>query len=220
MQFIPIVEPKIFRDTAPQHWPAESQPVLGSSAAEPGTSDSVVTDWCVDPTVWGEFLCKVFDEWYRKDLGRIYVHYFDAAVETWMGRVNPLCTLAPMCGKGMAIEQDGTVYACDHYVYPEYAAGNLSDQSIAEMAFAPSQEHFGKAKEGTLPQYCRNCDYQFACFGECPKNRFIRTPDGESGLNYLCTGWKRFFQHIDQPVRRIVRDLGGTVNVPVGGRGF
>jgi uncharacterized protein len=216
MQFIPIVEPKVFRDTAPQRWPAESQPPLGSSAAKPGTADSVVEDWCVDPDDWGEFLCAVFDEWYRKDLGKIYVHYFDAAVETWMGRVNPLCTLAPMCGKGLAIEQDGTVYACDHYVYPEYAAGNIRDKSIEEMAFTPAQESFGKAKEGTLPQYCRDCDYLFACFGECPKNRFIRTPGGEPGLKYLCSGWKRFFAHIDAPVRKIVQDLGQAVRISEG----
>ncbi len=214
MQFIPVVEPKIFRDTAPQHWARESQPVRGSSAARPGTSDSIVEDWSVDPDDWGEFLCKIFDEWYRNDLGQIYVHYFDAAVETWMGRVNPLCTLAPMCGKGLAMEQDGTVYACDHYVYPEYAVGNIMEKPIKEMAFSRKQEVFGKLKEGSLPQYCRDCDYEFACFGECPKNRFIRTPDGERGLNYLCSGWKRFFAHIDDPIRKIVGDLGESVRIP------
>jgi len=214
MQFIPIVEPKIFRDTAPQHWPVESQPIRGSSAAKPGTPDSVVEDWCVDPGDWGEFLCTVFDEWYKKDRGEIYVHYFDAAVETWMGRVNPLCTLAPMCGKGLAMEQDGTVYACDHYVYPEYAAGNIKDKTISSMALSQQQEAFGKAKEGLLPQYCRDCKYEFACFGECPKNRFIKTPSGDPGLNYLCVGWKKFFGHIDEPTRNIVRDLGGTVQIP------
>jgi uncharacterized protein len=214
MQFIPIVEPRIFRDTAPQHWPREIQPILESPEARPGTPDSVVEEWCVDPDDWGQFLCDVFDEWYREDLGRIYVHYFDAAVETWMGRVNPLCALAPMCGKGLAMEQDGTVYACDHYVYPEYAVGNITEKPVEEMAFSPKQERFGKAKEGALPQYCRDCDYLFACFGECPKNRFIRTPSGVTNLNYLCSGWKRFFAHIDGPIRKIVRDLGEQVRIP------
>jgi len=214
MQFIPIVEPKAFRDTAPQHWLPGSQPILGSPAARPGTPDSVVEDWCVDPDDFGEFLCCIFDEWYRKDLGKLYVHYFDACVETWMGRVSPLCTLAPMCGKGLVVEHDGTVYACDHYVYPEYAVGNVLETPIDQIVFTPQQERFGKAKEGTLPEYCRKCEYQFACFGECPKNRFIRTPSGEPGLNYLCSGWQRFFAHIDEPVRKIVRNLGGMVRIP------
>ena len=211
MQFIPIVEPKTFRETAPQCWPADRMPVAGTSAARPGSPDSVVEDWCVDPEDWGEFLCRVFDEWYKTDLGSIYVNYFEAAVETWMGRVNPLCSLAPMCGKGLALERDGSVYACDHYVYPEYCAGNIREKPLAEMAYSKQQEKFSKMKEGLLPQQCRRCEYEFTCFGECPKNRFIMTPEGEMGLNYLCSGWKKFFSHIDQPIQRIVRGLGKTV---------
>jgi uncharacterized protein len=214
MQFIPIVEPQVFRTVAPQHWDPDSMPVLGSPEARPGTPDSVVEDWCVDPDDFGEFLCTVFDEWYDHDLGRIYVHYFDASVETWMGRVNPLCTHGPMCGKGLAMEQDGNVYACDHYVYPEYLRGNIHEGTIVEMALSPEQERFGTDKERTLPRYCRECRYQFACFGECPKNRFIRTPDGEPGLNYLCSGWKRFYSHTDERIRKVVRDIGGTVSIP------
>lgn len=210
IQFIPIVEPRKFRSVAPQFWSAEDMPVVGSAAARPGTPESVVEDWCADPDDWGDFLCSIFDEWLQHDVGRLYVHYFEAAVETWMGRVNPLCTLGPMCGKGLAIEHDGNVYACDHYVYPEYKLGNIREQPLKEMAFSPTQESFGKSKEGTLPEHCRRCDYQFACFGECPKNRFLRTPGGEPGLNYLCSGWKRFWKHIDQPMQRIVRDLGHT----------
>jgi uncharacterized protein len=215
MQFIPIVEPKIFRDTAPQHWPSETMPVLGSSASKPGTSDSVVEDWCCDPDDFGNFLCRVFDEWHKKDLGKIYVHYFDAAVEVWMGRVSPLCTQAPMCGKGVAIEHDGTVYACDHYVYPEWRLGSILETPLSEMVFSEKQEWFGTNKERMLPEYCRKCKYEFACFGECPKNRFIRTPDNEPGLNYLCSGWKRFFSHIDDRVARIAREIkasGATIS--------
>jgi uncharacterized protein len=215
MQFIPIVEPVGFRQVAPQCWDVRLMPVLGDAEARPGNPGSIVEDWCVDPEDWGNFLCRVFDEWYRKDLGNIYVNYFEAAVETWMGHVSPLCTQGPLCGKGLALEHDGTIYACDHYVYPEYRVGNIMENPIEQMAFSHLQERFGRAKEGTLPVYCQRCDYQFACFGECPKNRFIKTPDGEPGLNYLCSGWKKFFSHIDEPVQKIIRHLGVPVRKEV-----
>jgi len=211
MQFIPIVEPVGFRQVAPQQWETRLMPELGSSRARPGNEGSIVEAWSVDPDDWGVFLCRVFDEWYQKDLGSIYVNYFEAAVETWMGHVSPLCTQGPLCGKGLALEHDGSVYACDHYVYPEYCAGNLRERPLSEMAYSAQQEKFGKMKEGLLPQRCRECDYQFTCFGECPKNRFIKTPEGEVGLNYLCSGWKQFFSHIDQPIQRTVRGLGESV---------
>ncbi len=210
MQFIPIVEPTAFRTVAPQFWPPERMPAFDSQAARPGSPGSVVEEWCVDPDDWGEFLCRIFDEWYREDFGRVYVPYFDASVEAWMGRVNPLCALSPMCGKGVALEHDGSVYACDHYVYPEYRRGNIEDRPLGEMVLSPNQEEFGRNKEALLPEYCRSCPYLFACFGECPKNRFIRTPSGEPGLNYLCRGWKRFFTHADPHVQEIVRRLGHT----------
>jgi len=211
IQFIPVVEPVSFRQVAPQRWDLRLMPEQGSPRAKPGGEGSVVTDWSVDPDDWGDFLCRVFDEWYRKDLGKIYVNYFDAAVESWMGHISPLCTQQPMCGKGLALERDGSLYACDHYVYPEYRAGNIMEKPLQEIAFSDRQEAFGRLKEGSLPQQCRDCDYQFTCFGECPKNRFIKTAAGEAGLNYLCSGWKRFFAHIDEPVQRIVRRLGETV---------
>jgi uncharacterized protein len=211
MQFIPVVESVGFRQVAPGRWDTRLLPVLGSPRAKPGTPGSVVEDWSVDPEEWGDFLCRVFDEWRRKDLGKIFVHYFDAAVETWMGHVSPLCTQSPMCGKGLALERDGALYACDHFVYPEYRIGNIMNTPLEEMVYSEGQERFGKSKEGLLPEYCRRCTYEFACFGECPKNRFIKTPDDEPGLNYLCSGWKRFFRHIDEPLQRIVRSLGQTV---------
>jgi uncharacterized protein len=211
LQFIPIVEPVGFRQVAPHTWDQRLMPMLGTPEARPGNPGSIVEDWCVDPEDWGDFLSRIFDEWYRKDLGTIYVNYFEAAVETWMGHVSPLCTQGPMCGKGLALERDGAVYACDHYVYPEYRVGNIMEKPLEQMAFSRLQERFGKAKEGALPAYCQRCDYQFACFGECPKNRFIKTPEGEPGLNYLCSGWKKFFAHIDEPVQSIVRRLGVPV---------
>jgi uncharacterized protein len=207
IQFIPIVEPRVFRNTAPQHWSTSAMPMLGIPDARPGTPNSVVEDWCCDPDDFGNFLCTIFDEWYAKDLGRIYVHYFEACVEVWMGRVSPLCTQGPMCGKGLAIEHDGTVYACDHFVYPEFRRGNILETPVEKMVFTPEQEWFGTNKERMLPRYCRECKYQFACFGECPKNRFIKTPDGEPGLNYLCSGWRRFYSHIDERVADIARQI-------------
>ena len=211
MQFIPIVEPVGFRQVAPQRWDQRLMPLLNTPEARPGNPGSVVEEWSVDPDDWGDFLCRVFDEWYRKDLGEIYVNYFEAAVETWMGHVSPICTQSPMCGKGLALEHDGSVYACDHYVYPEYRVGNIKERPLEEMAYSELQERFGKAKEGLLPEYCRKCEYQFACFGECPKNRFIKMPDGQPGLNYLCAGWKKFFTHIDPSIQKIVRSLGASV---------
>lgn len=211
IQFIPIVEPIGFQQVAPQQWDTRIMPELGSTGARPGANGSVVEEWSVDPDDWGDFLCSVFDEWYRKDLGRLYVNFFESAVATWMGQVSPLCTQSPMCGKGLALEVDGSVYACDHYVYLEYCIGNLQETPLSEMAYSTRQEKFGKTKEGLLPQYCRECEYQFACFGECPKNRFIKTPQGEVGLNYLCSGWRKFFSHIDRPIQGIVRGLGKSV---------
>jgi uncharacterized protein len=208
MQFIPIVELKNFRCDAPQHRTSTDMPIMGSPAALPGNPDSVVEDWSVDPDEFGEFLCTIFDEWYKKDIGRIYVHYFDAAVEVWMGHLSPLCTHGPMCGKGVALEHDGSVYACDHFVYPEFRRGNILEQPLKKLVLSEEQEWFGTNKERMLPKFCRRCDYVYACFGECPKNRFIRSPYGEKGLNYLCSGWKRFFEHIDPFIRSIVRQLG------------
>ncbi len=211
MQFIPIVEPRVFRNTAPQHWSPAAMPMLGIPDARPGTPNSVVEDWCCDPDDFGNFLCTIFDEWHAKDLGKVYVHYFEACVEVWMGRISPLCTHGPMCGKGLAIEHDGSVYACDHYVYPEFRRGNILETPIEQMAISTDQEWFGTNKERMLPRYCRECHYEFACFGECPKNRFIKTPDGEPGLNYLCRGRRHFYSHIDKRVAEIARQIQASM---------
>ena len=212
MQFIPIVEPVDFRQVAPQHWDEETMPELGSPRAKPGTPDSVVTEWSVDPDDWGDFLCRVFDEWYRKDLGKIYVNYFDAAVETWMGHVSPLCTQAPDVRQGAGAGARRLGLRLRPLRLPRVP--RRQHRRSGRWRRWPSrtqQEKFGRMKEGALPQQCRDCDYQFACFGECPKNRFIKTPDGEPGLNYLCSGWQKFFTHIDPFIEKIVRSLGRTV---------
>ena len=208
MQFIPIVEPKIFRDTAPGCWPHDAMPRLDDIRSRPGFEDSIVEDWCCDPVDFGDFLIAVFDEWLAHDLGRIYVNHFDCAVEQGMGRVSPLWVSAPMCGTEVVIEHDGSVYQCDHFVYPEFRLGNISETPLGEMAISKRQESFAYAKDALLPEYCRQCPYEWACVGECPKNRFLRTPDGQPGLNYLCKGLKKYFAHIDPHVQRIARQLG------------
>lgn len=207
VQLIPCVEPKDFHRTAPQHWNAAELPIIGTPAAKPGSANSIATDWSVDPDDYGEFLCKVFDEWQRKDLGRVLVDLFESAVAQWMGLPAQRCITGEFCGKGVAVEHDGSVYSCDHYVYPEYRLGNIHERSIAETVFSQKQMKFGFAKRDTLPQYCRECKYLFACWGECPKNRFIKTPDGRPGLNYLCSGLRRFFAHADPHLKRIAKQL-------------
>lgn len=212
IQFIPIVETKSFRTTAPQHWKEEEMLFQGMPETDPSHPNSIMERWCVSAEQWGNFLCSVFDEWLANDFGRINIPYFEASLEAWMGRVNPLCTLAPLCGKGLAVEANGDVFACDHYVYPEYKLGNIKEDNLGDIQFSQKQENFGRAKEGTLPSQCRKCEYQFACFGECPKNRFLKTLDGEKGLNYLCGGWKKFWKHIDPYMITILKSQGYPVH--------
>ncbi len=197
IQFIPCVEPKNFRSVAPQKWEAEMAPLLNSSVAHPGSPDSVVTDWSVDPDDWGTFLCKVWDEWYRRDYGKVFVNLFETAVGQWMGMDAQTCVYHEFCGKSVVLEHDGAVYSCDHYAYPEYKLADIHQVSSSEMVFSDRQVKFGLNKFLSLPQYCRECRYLFACNGECPKNRLLHTASGEPGLNYLCSGLKKFWSHID-----------------------
>ncbi|CAK1716003.1 Anaerobic sulfatase-maturating enzyme homolog AslB [Vibrio crassostreae] len=201
IQFIPIVEPKTFRTQSPQ----ASQCMQGDPRLSPSHPDSIVEHWSVEAKDWGSFLKTVFDEWYRYDVGRVHVQYFEALFATWMGEHNPLCTLGEMCGKGLAIEPNGDVYRCDHFVYPDYLAGNIHQSSLDEMAFSAAQQAFGYAKSKSLTAQCRACPYQFACFGECPKNRIISSSSGERGHNYLCEGWYDFFRHIDEKLAHLLR---------------
>lgn len=214
MQFIPIVEPKQFRTHAPQCGDVEIQPYQGSLAARSGHDESVVEPWSVDPDDWGQFLSTIFDEWFRQDIGKVFVQYFEAAVQMWMGQHSPLCTLAPECGNNLVMDFDGSVYTCDHYVYPEYKLGNLADNTLASMAYSTRQAQFSRNKQTSLPKQCQTCRYHFSCHGECPKNRFIKTKNGEEGLNYLCSGWYAFWSHIDPYVRHIVARLGYKVQIP------
>lgn len=206
VQFIPCVEPKGFEGVAPWRWP-ENGVLSGSTAARSGTPDSLVTDWSVDPDDYGAFLCTVFDEWYRHDIGRYHVNLFESCVAAWAGLPPQVCVFNDFCGKSVMVEQDGSVYSCDHFAYPEYRLGSIRNKPLADLVFSTQQVGFGFGKRDHLPGYCRQCPYLSACYGECPRNRFVRTPDGEVGLNYLCPGLKRFFSHADGRLKNLARDV-------------
>jgi len=156
-----------------------------------------VTDRSVGPEAWGRFLTDVFDEWVTRDVGTVYVSHFDAALAAWLGVQGSMCVFAETCGDAVALEHNGDLYSCDHFVEPAHLVGNITTTHMVELLASPKQRAFGAAKRDTLPQHCRDCDVRFACNGECPKNRFTLTPDGEEGLNYLCAGYKQFFGHVD-----------------------
>ncbi len=207
IQLIPIVEHKSFQHVAPQTWNPAELPIDGSPEARPGHPQSVVTEWSVDPDDWGYFLCRVFDRWLNQDIGKVMVNQIETLVAQHLGLPSQLCVYSETCGRALAVEHDGSVYSCDHYVYPEYRLGYVKSTRLDRMVFSPEQSRFGSAKSQSLPQYCRRCPYLTDCWGECPKNRFIRTPEGEPGLNYLCRGFKTFFQHALPDVERIAARL-------------
>jgi len=160
-----------------------------------------VTERSVKAKQWGNFLITIFEEWVRRDVGRVFVQMFDAALASWVGAPAAMCIFAETCGHALALEHNGDFYSCDHFVEPKYLLGNIEQQSMAQLAGSERQLKFGNEKRDTLPRYCRECEVLFACHGECPKNRFIQTPDGQPGLNYLCAGYKAFFNHIDVPMK-------------------
>jgi uncharacterized protein len=180
IQFIPIVERE--NDTGFQE------------------GDSV-TDRSVDPAAWGEFLVAVFDEWIRHDVGEVFVQMFDAALASWLDLPSSMCIFRPTCGDALALEHNGDVYSCDHFVEPDHLLGNIVETHMVELVASPRQREFGQTKLDSLPAYCLGCEVRFACHGECPKNRFTLTPDGDPGLNYLCVGYRSFFNHVDGPMR-------------------
>lgn len=160
-----------------------------------------VTERSVTAEQWGCFLATVFDEWITRDVGRVFVQHFDVALAAWAGEPPAVCVFVPTCGTALALEHNGDLYSCDHFVEPNYMLGNILKTPLIDLVASDAQRQFGLNKLDTLPKYCRECPVRFACNGECPKNRFITTPEGESGLNYLCAGYRAFFQHIDQPMR-------------------
>lgn len=168
-----------------------------------------VTGRSVTGEQYGRFLIEVFEEWVRRDVGHVFVQMFDVALANWVGAPPSLCVHTQTCGAALALEHTGDVYACDHYVEPSHLLGNIGEQTLAEMVTSPQQRQFGRDKHDTLPEYCRSCDVRFACHGGCPKDRFVSTPSGEPGLNYLCPGYKAFFAHIDEPMRAMADALRG-----------
>jgi uncharacterized protein len=207
IQFIPIVEPRDFETAAPQRSAAARSIAVGAPEAHPDHPDSIVTPWSVVADEYGHFLSRVWDEWLARDVGKVLVNLCETLVAQHMGLPSQVCVHSEVCGKGIAVEHDGDVYSCDHYVYPEHRLGNVRERSLGDMVFSPRQVKFGYAKSETLPAYCRQCEFLTDCWGECPKNRLLRTPDGEAGLNYLCPGLKRFFRHAVPEAKRMAARL-------------
>lgn len=154
-----------------------------------------LADFSVSPEQWGEFLCRLFDRWVREDVGKVFIQIFDSTLANWAGVEPGVCTMAETCGHAAVMEYDGTVYCCDHFVFPEYRLGNLRDKSFIEMMSSQKQLAFGAYKRDSLSRQCRECRWLFACHGECPKNRIARTAEGEP-INYLCEGYRRYFAHV------------------------
>ncbi len=183
IQFTPVVERLKQRDD-------------GWMLAHAEDEDCPLTDLSVKPEQWGRFLCTLFDEWVRTDVGSYFIQLFDATLANWVGEEPGICSMARSCGKALAMEFNGDLYACDHFVFPEYKLGNIRSRSLAGMSYGKEQLAFGENKWRKLTSYCSNCNYLFACHGECPKNRFVKLDNEPYRHNYLCKGYYRFFEHV------------------------
>lgn len=204
IQFIPLVE----------RLPSQDGQNLGFDYAEPpepGQPPLPVTRWSVPSGAFGDFLITIFDEWVARDVGKVFVQMFDVSLGIWSGHGPGLCIFLKDCGEGLALEHNGDLYSCDHFVYPKYNLGNILNESVLDLVNSDRQRAFGEAKSKTLPKYCRECEVRFACNGECPKHRFIKTPDGEDGLNYLCAGYKKFFCHVDPYMKKMAELMKARV---------
>lgn len=184
LQFTPIVE-RLTRH--------EDGRTLASLADKDEIS---LSEASVAPEQWGYFLCAIFDEWVRKDVGKIFVEIFDCTLANWMGISPGICAYSKECGHAGVMEHNGDVYSCDHFVFPEYKLGNIRDHSLIDMLYGEQQQKFSRLKHSSLPRQCKECDMEFACHGECPKNRFMKDKYGDSGLNYLCPGYYHYYQHV------------------------
>lgn len=189
LQFMPVVE----------H-------VKGGRIVDPSEPGAQIAPWSVSASAFGRFLCDIFDQWVRNDVGRYFVGQFDAALASWC-RVSPgICAFGETCGGNAVIEHNGDVYPCDHFVYSKYKLGNIADNTIPEMMASDAMVRFGIDKRNSLPSACRQCQWRFACNGECPKHRFNRTERGETGLNALCAGYKMFYSHV-APYMDVMKQL-------------
>lgn len=195
IQFSPIVERVVKRED-------------GLTLA-PGMQggDTGLADFSITPEQWGNFLCTIFDEWVHNDVGEYFVQLFDATLANWVGQAPGVCILAEECGHAGVMEFNGDVYSCDHFVYPEHLLGNLHTKTITEMMYSEQQNKFAKMKKQMLPQQCKECKFLFACHGECPKNRFLNDKYGNYGLNYLCKGYRQFFEHVEPYMNFMKREL-------------
>jgi uncharacterized protein len=184
LQFTPVVE-RIHRHQDGRHL-----------AHVMDGEEYAVAPFSVTPEAWGEFLCTMFDEWYRNDVGEMFVQTFEATLANWAGVTPGVCSLSDWCGHAAVMEHNGDIYCCDHFVFPEYYLGNIRNRGILDMLNSEKQMAFADMKTKGLPAQCHKCQWQFACHGECPRNRFVKTKDGEPGLNYLCEGYRRYFEHV------------------------
>lgn len=168
----------------------------GRQLASLSDDNAPLASFSVTPQQWGQFLCTIFDEWVRHDVGRVFVEIFDCMLANWVGVTPGICVYAKECGHAGVMEFNGDVYSCDHFVFPQYRLGNIRQHTITEMLYGKQQQQFSLLKSQSLPQECRQCQWEFACHGECPKNRFIKDKYGNLGKNYLCEGYRMFFEHI------------------------
>ena len=194
LQFAPIVERIVSRDD-------------GLTLAPGMQEGGRLTSHSITPSQWGRFLCELFDEWVVADVGSIFVQIFDATLANWVGVTPGICSLSAHCGHAAVMEHNGDVFSCDHFVFPEYRLGNLNEKTITEMVYSPQQQRFAQMKTAMLPRQCRECQFLFACHGECPKNRFLRDKYGNAGLNYLCEGYRQFFSHVTPHMNFMRREL-------------
>ena len=189
LQFTPVVERGIFEEGG-----RRSEEGLSKLPGFDGSGE--LMPYSVRPEQWGKFLCEVFDLWVRRDVGRLFVQLFDTTLANWVGEMPGVCTLSKTCANSAVIEADGSVYDCDHFVFPQYRLGNLRDKTILELIYSPQHQQFARQKTDQLASTCRSCEWLFACHGECPRNRFLPDTDGRFTVNYLCEGYRQFFQHV------------------------
>ncbi len=201
----PLEVYRFFRDEARTQY-IQFIPIVERESESGFQEGSEVTSRSVRPEQWGRFLIEIFDEWVKQDVGKSFVLNFDGALAGWLGMAGTVCVFGPTCGLGMALEHNGDLYSCDHFVEPNGFLGNILTTPMIELVASEKQRKFGRHKRDTLPQCCRECDVLFVCNGECPKNRFVETPDGQRRLNYLCPGYKAFFKHADKKMR-LMADL-------------
>lgn len=196
VQFTPIVERL-----------RKNNPEMKLATAQEKEEEVELAPFTVDAWKWGDFLCAIFDEWIKEDVGKIFIQIFDSTLANWVGEQPGVCTMARTCGHAGVMEFNGDLYSCDHFVFPEYHLGNIYSRTLTSMMYSDEQLKFGNDKFDKLPRQCRECDMLFACYGECPKNRFIRDKYGNEGLNYLCKGYYKFFSHVAPYMDFMKREL-------------